>query len=144
MLIISTVTRNNRNINRFLEAFVIKDSSPKFTNLYQDRSFRRIQDSLNRISESNQEVKYEKESEHHFLLNTVEHIVTGIIAFEESGKVSLSNEAILHLFDMKAINNIKQLDLFIPHFSETLKSIKINKPELVRFIRKWCNGSFIY
>ncbi|MFC2121039.1 PAS domain-containing sensor histidine kinase [Bacteroidota bacterium] len=141
VLIIFTVTRNNRNINNFLEAFVIKDASPKFTNLYQDKSFKRIQNSLNRISESYQEVKYEKESEHHFLLNTIEHIGTGIIAFEESGKVSLSNDAILSLFDMKTINNINQLNLFVPNFSEILNSININKPGLVRFIR---NGVMIH
>ncbi|MFC2118449.1 PAS domain-containing sensor histidine kinase [Bacteroidota bacterium] len=75
------------------------------------------------------------------MLNTIEHIGTGIIAFEESGKVSLSNDAILSLFDMKTINNINQLNLFVPNFSEILNSININKPGLVRFIR---NGVMIH
>lgn len=139
-LIIYSVTKNNKNINAFLNGFIINDDIPKFKNTYQEKSFINIRDNLDRISESYKKVKYEKESEHHFLKNIIEHIGTGILAFEESGNLCLSNDSLLSLLGLKHLNYITQLDDKISGISETIKSMKNNIPKLIKLFE---NGELI-
>jgi two-component system nitrogen regulation sensor histidine kinase NtrY len=54
--------------------------------------------------------RVEKENQHHYLRNIVDHIGIGLISFSNDGNVELYNEAARRLFLIEHLHNIDQLD----------------------------------
>jgi len=54
--------------------------------------------------------RVEKENEHHYLRNIVDHVGIGLISFREGGEVELYNEAARRIFLIDRLRNIDQLE----------------------------------
>lgn len=54
--------------------------------------------------------RVEKENEHHYLRNIVDHVGIGLISFREGGEVELYNEAARRIFLIDHLRNIDQLE----------------------------------
>ena len=55
--------------------------------------------------------RIEKENEHHYLRNIVDHIGIGLVSFREDGAVELYNEAARRLFLIEHLQKIDQLEI---------------------------------
>lgn len=129
--IIYFINKTNKEVYRFLENFVINEPFPKFKNSYKEKYFVKIESELNRIADSYGKAKLEKESEHQLLINTLEHLDTGIVAIGENGRVMFSNSSFNALFPVQ-INELKSLEPINENLYNTLNSIKPGKPEVLK------------
>jgi nitrogen fixation/metabolism regulation signal transduction histidine kinase len=100
----------------------------------KDESFDLLNLTYNEIIDSIQKVKIEKEAEHHYFRNTIEHVGIGLISFNEAGSVELFNKASRELFKLESVKNIRELDISIPEISDIMFSLKQRHPEMIKVI----------
>jgi two-component system nitrogen regulation sensor histidine kinase NtrY len=132
ILLIHYLTRTNRGLDNFLQSVRHLDPARGITE--GDKSFDLLNLTYNEIIDSIQKVKIEKEAEHHYFQNTIEHIGIGLIAFNESGGVELFNKAARDLSGIEFIRNIQELDKSIPGISELLFSLKQGHSKMIKVV----------
>ncbi|MBT0811278.1 histidine kinase [Litoribacter ruber] len=120
----------NRKITKFLESIRFADFSSSFTkdsNL--GPSFREMNMSFNEVIEAFRKTRAEKEEQMLFLQIMIQHINTGIISFDHSGRIGVIN------------GTAKQL-LQIPQFKDINDLGKLSKELLVKILHLRPGGSF--
>jgi len=123
----------NRDLTKFITALKYDDVSISFNKEKKvDQSFKKLHKELNQIIHEISEVRADKESEHHYFNNTIKHIGIGIIAYDETGKIEICNEAALKLLNLHYLNNILEVDKTKPGLSEKIKSIKPGNNKLIK------------
>ncbi|MFC2117165.1 PAS domain-containing sensor histidine kinase [Bacteroidota bacterium] len=128
-----TITNHKKKITSFLKLLKSGESTEKFKSKSAQGSYGEIENLLNDISDSVMNIKIEKESEHNFYNNLISNIGIGMIAYNESGKVLLSNPAVKKIFSISKISQIKELNILYIDFEKKLSELRINKPELIKF-----------
>jgi two-component system nitrogen regulation sensor histidine kinase NtrY len=126
------LTRTNRSLNNFLKSVKYLDPSRGISE--GDKSFDLLNLTYNEIIDSIQRVKIEKEAEHHYFQNTIEHVGIGLISFNESGDIELFNSAARDLSGLKFIRNIRDLDNPIPGISELIFSLKQGHSKMIKVV----------
>lgn len=101
--------RINRDLTRFLFSFKHDDSTMVFNAKKNDSSFSTLHAGFNSVLSSFEKIKLEKEKNHRFFQNAIEHVGIGILSFNENGDILLSNQAFKDLFCMYMIRDISQL-----------------------------------
>jgi len=132
ILLIYYLTRTNRSLNNFLKSVKYLDPSRGISE--GDKSFDLLNLTYNEIIDSIQKVKIEKEAEHQYFRNTIEHIGIGLISFNESGDIELFNSAARDLSGIKFIRNIRDLDKSIPGISELMFSLKQGHSKMFKVV----------
>jgi nitrogen fixation/metabolism regulation signal transduction histidine kinase len=122
ILLIHYLTRTNRGLDNFLQSVRHLDPARGITE--GDKSFDLLNLTYNEIIDSIQKVKIEKEAEHHYFQNTIEHVDIGLISFTDEGQTELFNKAARELFKVEFLRNIQELNKTIPGISEQLFSLK--------------------
>lgn len=131
-LLIYYLTRTNRGLNNFLQSVKHLDSSRGV--IEGDKSFDLLNLTYNEIIDSIQKVKIEKEAEHHYFQNTIEHVGIGLISFNEKGQIELFNKAAREIFRVEFIRNIQELDKSVPGLSVLLFSLKQNHSKMIKVV----------
>lgn len=124
----------NRKLSLFFESFEYNDSTLIFTEKYSDKSFRNLYHSFNKITEAFRRARVEKQKEHLFFRNTIQHIGIGLIAFDENGKIRICNKAALRLFRLNQITYFSTLDLVDDRFTRLITAMKPNENELMKLL----------
>jgi len=132
ILLIYYLTRTNRGLDNFLKSVKYLDSARGITE--GDKSFDLLNLTYNEIIDSIQKVKIEKEAEHHYFLNTIEHVGIGLISFNEAGDVELFNRAARDLSGIEFIRNIQELDKSIPGISELMFFLKQGHSKMIKVV----------
>lgn len=132
ILLVYFLTRTNRGLENFIKSVRYLDPS-KGINI-GDKSFDRLNLAYNEIIDSIQKVKIEKEAEHHYFQNTIEHAGIGLISFNEDGYTEIFNETARQLTGARYISNIKELDRSVPGISELLFSMKQGHSKMIKVI----------
>ena len=132
ILLIHYLTRTNRGLDNFLQS--VKHLDPAKGVTEGDKSFDLLNLTYNEIIDSIQKVKIEKEAEHHYFQNTIEHVGVGLISFNEDGYTELFNKAARDLFGVESVRNIKELDRLIPGISEQMFSLKQGHFKMIKVI----------
>jgi two-component system, NtrC family, nitrogen regulation sensor histidine kinase NtrY len=132
VFLIYYLTRTNRGLDNFLKSVKYLDTS-RGTN-EGDKSFDLLNLTYNEIIDSIQKVKIEKEAEHHYFRNTIEHIGIGLISFNDSGDIELINRAARDLSGIEFVRNIKELDKSIPDISELLFALKQGHSKMIKVV----------
>lgn len=132
VLLIYYLTRTNRGLDNFLKSVKYLDTSRGVTE--GDKSFDLLNLTYNEIIDSIQKVKIEKEAEHHFFQNTIEHVGTGLISFDEAGDIELFNKAARDLSGIEFVRNIQELDKSIPGISELLFLLKNGHSKMIKVV----------
>lgn len=133
MYLIWYLQRVNRDITKFITALKFDDVSISYEKLKKiDPSFFELYNELNGILKTISEARSEKETGHQYFQNTIKHIGTGIIAFDDDGKVELCNPAALELLKLSRIKNIIEVDKTQPGLSKTFKTINPGTNKLVK------------
>jgi PAS domain-containing protein len=105
IILINYLTKTNRRLNNFLQSVKHLDSARGV--IEGDESFDLLNLTYNEIIDSIQKVKIEKEAEHHYFQNTIEHAAIGLISFDEEGRIELFNKAAREIFGIELLRNIQ-------------------------------------
>jgi two-component system, NtrC family, nitrogen regulation sensor histidine kinase NtrY len=128
--LISFVSNTNRKISKFLESIRYSDFSTSFTkDSGLGNSFRQINQSFNEVIDAFKKTRAEKEEQMLFLQIMIQHINTGIISFDNRGRIGVINGA------------AKQL-LQIPQFKDIHDLGKLSKDLLSNVLNLSPGGSF--
>lgn len=120
----------NKKITRFLESIRYADFSSSFTkDSPLGKSFKEMNISFNEVINAFKKTRAEKEEQMLFLQIMIQHINTGIISFDHTGKIGVINGA------------AKQL-LKIPQFKDIYDFGKLSKDLLERILHIKPGGSF--
>lgn len=76
--------------------------------------------------------RIEKENEHHYLRNVIDHIGIGLISFRDDGTVELYNEASRRLFLIDHLKNIDQLAEVHPDLPAIMKRMRAGQQRLFK------------
>jgi len=135
IFLIRYLQKINQDLIKFITALKYDDVSIRFdSNKNNDPYFRDLYAELNNIIKEISEIRSEKESEHQYFQNTVKHISTGIIAFDEHGKVEICNNSALALLKLNKLKNIADTEETKTGISETFKTIKPGTTKLLKLV----------
>lgn len=125
----------NRDLSKFISALKYDDITLSFDkNQLKDPHFKGLYTELTKIISEISDIRSEKESDYHFFINTVKHVSTGILAFDENGKIEIYNQACLDLFNIKTLNNLTDINQVEKGLSDTFQNIKPGKTHLLKLI----------
>jgi nitrogen fixation/metabolism regulation signal transduction histidine kinase len=115
------VTMTNRKLTRFMESIRYADFVSGFSaddNL--GASFRQLNTSFNEVMDAFRKERSEKEEHLQYLNTVVEHVNTGLLAYNELGEVELINATAKKYLESPQIHNIEEL---ISHHSRLYKAL---------------------
>lgn len=87
----------NRELVRFLEALKFADFTQSFSTTASSNSFRSLGQAFNEILERFRSSRSSKEQQAAYLQAVVQHLPVAVLAFNDEGKIGLSNTALLRL-----------------------------------------------
>jgi nitrogen fixation/metabolism regulation signal transduction histidine kinase len=116
------IKKIKRDVQRFIDAVKNQDTSLIFQKSSDDSFMEDLHDGFNEIITDFRLVRKEKQLEHHFFQNTIQHVPIGLIAFDDSGKVKLQNQAINDILNIKGLHNISNLKEIHPDLPDLLNS----------------------
>lgn len=135
-LVIVTINLNqyavsvNRKLKRLFESIQYQDFAITFrADNQKGQSFGDLNQELNAVIKSFNQVRAERESIIHFIQAIIQQINVGILSFNTEGKVELSNQAIHKLLGVYKILHISD----IPHqeFLDCLKDLSSGQSRLI-------------
>ena len=119
------VERTNRDLKNFLLAIKYRDFANTFTLTNLSPSHNELKEAFNIITNEFQNLRAEKESNHQYLQNVVEHVGIALICFDNDGKIQLMNQAaqrMLHKPYLQNIQALKHVDEDLLYILQKLKS----------------------
>lgn len=126
------VDRFNRDITSFLVSLMQRDFTTHFLSQGRSKSFDELYDALNRISQAFKAISAEKEVQFRFLQMLVEHIRVGVLSIDETGKITLANQAARDLLKKDVLFSLRSLESFDPSFVNLLRDIRSNETRLYK------------
>ena len=134
LYIIYHMNRTNRDLERFIMSFHFEDLSILYDTEKAHRSDKKLYTAFNRVILAFRDLRNQKEQDHLLFRSTVEQTGAGIVVFDQSGRVEISNQAFHNLFGIQGISHINQLKELHPAGHKTLINIKPGKQELLNII----------
>lgn len=128
------VERTNRDLKNFLLAIKYRDFANTFTLTNLSASHDELKEAFNIITNEFQNLRAEKESNHQYLQNVVEHVGIALICFNESGEIQLMNNAAQRMLHKPYLKNIQALQHVDADLLYTLQKLKSGERELVKLV----------
>jgi len=125
--LIRYVNKSNRDYRDFIHLLKNNDFSTRFSVEGKGRSFEKLYDELNELSEKYHDINTEKELKHRHLQTVLGHIDIGIISYDSSGSIQLVNQAFKDLF-------------YLPYLSEHQPITKLNE-DFVKVVKELRPGN---
>ncbi len=130
--LIRYVNKTNRDLTYFLQSIKYLDSvNPDDSN----RSFQKLNLTYNEIIDTIRRARIDKEAEHHYFRNTIDHVGTGLISFNSNGETGLINKAALDLLGLKKLDRISELETVSKGLQASIENLKPGGQQLVSFYR---------
>lgn len=130
------VDKTNRDLARFLNAIEYSDFSQTFIDHSFGSSFKKLNESFNRVIEKFQKTRSEKEEHLRYLETVMQHVAVGLIAYDQNGEVQFINNAAKRLLNVPNIPSIVRLHKVGKNFVETLFSIKSGDRRTLKVIEE--------
>lgn len=139
LALIRFVEKTNRDLARFLDAIEFDDFTQSFANVRGGGSFHELRTSFSKVMRKFQGARSEKEAQFLYLRRVVQHVETGLIAFQPDGTITLINDAAIRLL-YPTYDNPSRMPAppthlrMLPELLAThLRSMQIDERELFRF-----------
>ena len=117
------VNITNRKLVRFLESVRYDDFSVRFAANQDDPTFRELSKQFNDVLDAFRQVRADKEANSQYLQTIVQHVNTGLLAFDESGRIELINNAALRLLGLYRLKTLKDLQEDNPELQSLLQNL---------------------
>jgi two-component system, NtrC family, nitrogen regulation sensor histidine kinase NtrY len=128
--LIRYILRRRDDIKRMLE--YIKENNPSiYFSQSRDYPFNELGYFLNEIGEIVREVRIEKENQLQYMNYIVQHAGTGLISFDQEGKVDIINQAAKDLLGVTEVNSISNLEGVLHGFPEILRKLRIEEQKVI-------------
>ena len=115
----------NHKLARFLDSIRFTDFSSSFTSdSKMGGSFREVNKAFNEVMEVFKQTRAEKEEQMLFLQVIIQHITTGIISFNQEGKIGVINNAAKHLLQIPQFRDITDLGRLSPKLLKEVVDLK--------------------
>ncbi len=134
-LMIVYVNKTYRDLLVFLQSFEFQDDTLTF-NKTKKLPFKPLYNEFNRIIENFRKVKLEKEMEQQYFQYSIRHVDTGLISFDDQGKVELYNDAARRLMKIEYAQNIHAFDRVKKGLSNQFRNLKPGKQELIKLVNE--------
>jgi len=130
--LIRYVERTNRKLISFLDSINYNDFTVTFSDNNPGSSFLALNKAFNDVMTEFRKSRVEKEEHYNYLQTIVQHISIGIIVFLHSGKVVLTNEALLKMIGLNSLRNLKELKHVNKDLPDSLQKLKSGEKTLVK------------
>jgi two-component system nitrogen regulation sensor histidine kinase NtrY len=126
------VHKMRRDMDRFISSFTAGDVSLTFPVRSPDRFMRQLYEKFNKINSNFRLVRIEKEQEHQFFMHTIQHVGTGLLAFDEVGAIRISNRALGAMLGISTVTEMKHLEKASPGLPDLLENLHPGEQSLLR------------
>jgi nitrogen fixation/metabolism regulation signal transduction histidine kinase len=128
--------RINRDLANFLIFLQENDTTLAFSRKRIERSFRGLIYHLDKINQKLQAARIDRERQFHYLQTVVKQVDTGIIAYDQNGKVEIFNKAAQDILGIQLLHNIDALKDVYPEFVSQLLPVPRFKTVPVKITTK--------
>ena len=125
--LIHYVNRTNRELAKFLIYLKEKDTSLTLSAPLLEKTFEGLMVSFKNLMEDIQIARIEKEQQFQYMRILVEHLNTGLIAFNDTGEIEIANQAACRMLHVRRLINMMQLEKLRYGFPDMLMKIQANE-----------------
>ena len=129
------LNKTNRNLARFLLLLTQEDTSVLAWKDQVERTFKGLHHSFRKVNEEISRIKLEKEKGSILLHGIIQHMNTGILAIDESGRVEVVNDAALSTLGVNHMEHIHDLEMIQEGISGLFSDLKYDSGNVIR-VRK--------
>lgn len=122
--LISFINSTNRKIAYFFDAIRNEDFTLRFPEKVSIKSFKELNQSLNRVNGLIQEVHLQLQIREQYYQEILKQASIGIMTFNEKGHILFSNPTLEKLLNYTPLNHIKQLSQVDEKLYQTFKSFR--------------------
>ncbi|GAB2960625.1 sensor histidine kinase [Hymenobacter coalescens] len=126
------VTRNNRALADFLLAVKYRDFAQHYNEEHADRSLRPLYAAFNQLNATFRQLSAEREAQFAYLQTVLQLIDTGIISYDEAGRVEWVNEAFKQTLELPYLKNMQTLDKRLPEVYQAIQCLQPGTPAVVK------------
>jgi two-component system nitrogen regulation sensor histidine kinase NtrY len=130
--LIRAVEKSNENLTSFLDSIRFDDFSSSFKTDSQDPTIQRLHNELNEAIQKLRVTRKEKDSEHQFFKNIVQHVGIGILTFKRDGSIQTMNTAAKRLLKVTRADTVEDLREVDEGLVDTILKLKTGGRELIR------------
>jgi nitrogen fixation/metabolism regulation signal transduction histidine kinase len=120
--LIYIVNRSNRMLSAFLIHMQENDPSLSYTRRYTDKNFRGLNESLEKLIHEFKDNRIDLEVQTQYLEALLGNISTGIISFDDSGKIRTMNQAARNILATGSIKHLKEVEKNNPELGERMRN----------------------
>jgi nitrogen fixation/metabolism regulation signal transduction histidine kinase len=124
ILLIYYVNSVNRSLARFLLTIGEEETMLIPVQDKIEKTFQGLQHSFRRLNEEIGRMRLEKQYSAVLIRNVIDHLGSGILAWNDHGQIELINEAGMKLLNLNTLKNIRELDEKYPGILKQLEHIK--------------------
>ncbi len=132
VLLFMYLNRTNRNLARFLLLLTQEDTSVIAWKDRVERTFKGLHHSFNKVNEEISRIRLEKEKGGILLRGIIEHMNTGILVAEDSGRVEVVNNAALKTLGVNRLDHMGDLERIGEGFSRRFLDLKYDSGNVIR------------
>ncbi|TRX72657.1 PAS domain-containing sensor histidine kinase [Carboxylicivirga sp. M1479] len=132
--LIYSVRKTNRELAKFIQSFGFGDTTIHFHSRDKDASFQNLFQSFNSVVEAFRQLKLDKEKEYLFFETALKKLGVAIIVVNEHGNVTMTNEALLKMLNIKYLHRLDKLNQFKPGIADELMQLQANQQKLVELM----------
>ena len=122
--LITFINRTNRKISYFFDAIKNEDFTLRFPEGVTIKSFKELNQSLNRVNGLIQEVHLQLQIREQYYQEILKQASIGIMTYNEKGHIMFANPTLEKLLDYTPLNHIKQLMQVDEHLYDIFKSFQ--------------------
>jgi Signal transduction histidine kinase involved in nitrogen fixation and metabolism regulation len=130
--LISFINSTNRKIAYFFDAIRNEDFTLRFPERVTIKSFKELNQSLNRVNGLIQEVHLQLQVREQYYQEIIKQASIGIMTYNEKGHIMFANPTLERLLDYTPLNHIKQLSQVDESLYNIFKSFKPFDRKLVQ------------
>lgn len=124
--------------HRELEDLVIAIRQGDFTNTYQQKAARSgkiLAYAYHELVSAYQQLRREKESNHQYLQNVIEHVSVALLGFDESGRITLINPAAHSLLQKPFLRQLSDVQSVDETLYQQIQSLEAGQKVMVKVVR---------
>lgn len=110
ILLIWFLNRINRKLSSFFDSIRSDDYSMGFTNPNKRGEYTGLNLQLDKLSKYFLKLKVDNEQKNLYFKAVIDHVATGILSFDQLGKINFINRAALRMVGLEHLKNIASLD----------------------------------
>ncbi|MCD4731093.1 MAG: PAS domain-containing protein [Bacteroidales bacterium] len=130
-LLIWFLNRINRRLSMFFDAVKSDDFNVIYSDYSKRGEFTELNNQLDKLSRYFKKLKLENEQHDLYFKAVIEHVGTGIFAFNEIGRIRFINTATLEMLGISYLKNIQGFDNIEQGLTSTITNLKPGRQQLL-------------